>query len=344
MVTLLASCTDDYTDWADLKVNEPEAAKTVAIAASSNLSVDFADAELPDVLELAQVTVEAEDGVDYTAEYTAQVVNEDGTITANLPVTVDEENPNVLFVASQDLLNAVKSVYGAKGEPTNVLVNVIANVKIDGEAFIRTAQTGITASIPKPEFEWEYIFGIGNGTGWSRVCPLWSPDMDGVYKGYIYIDGEFKFRSHEDSWEAPDWGGGAAEGTLQEGGNVKDPVETGYYAITVDLGMMRYELGTKITTIGVIGGFSDNSWGSDVAKLEYNPATGAWEGECEIPAGVEFKFRANDDWAINWGGAIDDLTQDGGNLTVAESGMYHIQLFAFCDHKAHVVLTAIPLP
>ena len=49
------------------------------------------------------------------------------------------------------------------------------------------------------------------------------------------------------------------------------------------------------------------------------------------------KFRANDDWAINWGGTLDALTQGGANITVA-AGTYDIQLFAWCDGKAYATL------
>lgn len=333
IIALMASCTEDYKDWADLKVNPAEDAKSVVVDASSNLAVDFGAEDLAEVLDLAQVTVTAADA--YTADYAVEVSNADGSATKAVTIQNVTED-NVLQVKSEDLLNAVKALYGQTGEAENVLINVLATVKIGGEAFLRSAQTSISALVPKPEFE-EYIYGIGNGTGWSRVCPLRSPNFDGLYTGYIYIDGEFKFRSHEDSWDAPDWGGGATPGTLAEGGNVTDPVETGYYAITVDLAKMTYELGTKITTIGIIGGF--NGWASDYAKLEYNAATGAWEGEAELTAGTEFKFRANDDWAINWGGSMSELTQDGSNLTVDADGTYKIQLFAFCDGKAHAVLT-----
>ena len=331
IIALMASCTEDYTDWAGLKTNDPETAKNIEVAASSNLAVDFGAEELAEVLDLAQVTVTTDD--EYTVDYKVMVT--DGDLTANVPVAEVTED-NVIKVKSEDLLNAVKSVYGQTGEATNVKVIVDAIVNVGGQAFERQAETSITATVPKPEFEWEYIYGIGNGTDWSRVCPLWSPNVDGVYDGFIYIEGAFKFRSHEDTWDSPDWGGGASAGTLREGGDITDPVETGYYAVHVDLSTMRYELGTKIETIGVIG--DGGNWDTD-KPLTYNKATGAWEGELNLDGG-EIKFRANNDWAINWGGDVNALTQGGANIAI-EGGKYKIQLFAFCDNKAHVVITAI---
>lgn len=193
-------------------------------------------------------------------------------------------------------------------------------------------------SITPVKFD-EFIYGIGNGTDWSRVCPFRCDNGDGEYYGYIYINGEWKFRPLENDWGGTDWGGDA-DGNLVEGGNIPEVGQgPGYYRVKASLNTMKWEVVEQVTTIGLIGGFADNNWASDVAKLEYNPATGAWEGTAEIPAGVEFKFRVNDAWTYNWGGTADNLTQDGANLTVATGGTYNIQLFAFVNGKAHVVLT-----
>lgn len=180
----------------------------------------------------------------------------------------------------------------------------------------------------------EMIWQAGNANGWgSPAAGLknkgWKEarNNDGDYFGFMYLNGDFKFRSHENSWDAPDWGLDDAfddySGSLvAQGGNLNAPA--GFYMVEANLADMTYEL-TPITTIGVIGGF--NGWASDYASLQYNPATGAWEGYCDIPAGTEFKFRANEDWAINWGGDINNLSYDGGNLMLDVDATYFIQLY-----------------
>ena len=180
----------------------------------------------------------------------------------------------------------------------------------------------------------DMIWQAGNANGWgSPAAGLknkgWKEarNNDGDYYGFMYLNGDFKFRSHENSWDAPDWGLDDAfddySGSLvAQGGNLNAPA--GFYMVEANLADMTYEL-TPITTIGVIGGF--NGWASDYASLQYNPATGAWEGYCDIPAGTEFKFRANEDWAINWGGDINNLSYDGGNLMLDVDATYFIQLY-----------------
>ena len=44
-----------------------------------------------------------------------------------------------------------------------------------------------------------------------------------------------------------------------------------------------------------------------------------------LPAG-EFKFCANHDWAISFGGALDNIVENGGNIKVEEAGTYDILL------------------
>ena len=182
----------------------------------------------------------------------------------------------------------------------------------------------------------EYIWQAGNSNGWGNpAAPLYGADNDGKYVGFMYLNGEFKFRSHEDSWDAPDWGAGSSEGSLAEQGSNLS-AEAGYYQVNADLAAMTYSL-TQITTIGIIGPAQGGGWDTDT-DMEYNEETGAWEATIDLNAD-EMKFRANDGWDINWGGTEEALTQGGPNIKIAEAGTYFIQLFAYCDGKAYFNIT-----
>ena len=210
--------------------------------------------------------------------------------------------------------------------------------KVDGLAkFYRVSinMSDMTYEVKALNFQ-QYIWQAGNGNGWgSPAAPLYSSEGDGKYTGFMYLDGEFKFRSGEDNWNAPDWGTGGSEGTLAEqAGNLSAPA--GYYKVEADLAAMTYAL-TPITTIGIVGPAQAGGW-SDDTDMTYNKDTGAWEATIELAAD-ELKFRANDGWDINWGGDVDNLTQGGANLKIAEAGTYFIQLFAYCDTKAYCKIT-----
>lgn len=185
---------------------------------------------------------------------------------------------------------------------------------------------------------------VGSGLknkGWKGAQNLFpnARNNDGEYFGFMYLNGDFKFRSGKDNWNAPDWGllesiDDYSGYLAAQAGNINAP--EGFYMVEANLDAMTYKL-TPITTIGVIGGF--NGWASDYAKLTYNTATGAWEGTCEIPAGTEFKFRANESWDINWGGDINNLGYDGGNLKFDVDGNYFIQLYLTYEGDFHAIFT-----
>ena len=191
----------------------------------------------------------------------------------------------------------------------------------------------------------DMIWQAGNANGWgSPAAGLknkgWknARQNDGDYFGFMYLNGEFKFRSGKDNWNAPDWGIGASEGTLAVGaGNIN--TAEGFYMVEANIANLTYNL-TPITTIGVIGSFPNTNWGSDEAKLTYNNATGAWEGRCTIPDGVKFKFRANDSWDINWGGDLNNLSYDGGDMSIA-AGTYFIQLYITYEGDFHAKMSQV---
>lgn len=170
----------------------------------------------------------------------------------------------------------------------------------------------------------EFLYEIGGESGWSTSHPL-GGNGQGQYQGFYYLNGEFKFKPNADNWD-DDYeklNGDAYAGTLtQDGGPNVDAPEAGVYVIDVDLAAMTYKL-TALTAVGIIGNGGD--WSNDI-DMTYNVEAGCFEVTTELAVG-EFKFRANHDWAINWGGSFDNLSQDGANLSVAEAGTYKVQLF-----------------
>ena len=185
----------------------------------------------------------------------------------------------------------------------------------------------------------EYIYEVGVNTGWSSVIPMRCKDNNGQYRGFAWLNGEFKFRPNEGDWSG-DWeyvSEGSEPNTFilgdTGGPNVPAP-QTGYYMIEVDLGTMIGKL-TPISVITMIGSAinGDTNWGTEY-EMVYNENSGMWEWEGDLTDG-EFKFRADHGWAINWGlDGANGLCQDGNNIP-ATAGHYKIQLRAWCDGDAN---------
>lgn len=182
----------------------------------------------------------------------------------------------------------------------------------------------------------EYYYEIGNEVGWSTSRPLYGANSDGKYQGYYWLDGEYKFKPNADNWDndLEFVSGDAMGGSLTDGGgpNCPDP-GAGFYQINLDVAAMSYSL-LKIESISMIGGF--NGWGDDL-EMTFNKDEGCWEVTTDAVSG-EFKFRANHDWGINWGGDTNNLTQDGANLNI-EAGTYKFQLYITYAGNNKVVIT-----
>ena len=181
----------------------------------------------------------------------------------------------------------------------------------------------------------DFFYEIGNEGGWSTNHQL-AGNGSGQYQGYYWLDGEFKFKPNKDNWDndLEYINGTTMSGTLTDGGgpNCPDP-GAGFYQINLDAAGMTYSL-LKIESISMIGGF--NGWGEDL-EMTYNTAEGCWEVTTDAVSG-EYKFRANHDWAINWGGTETDLSQDGSNLNI-EAGTYKFQLYISYAGNNKVVIT-----
>lgn len=178
----------------------------------------------------------------------------------------------------------------------------------------------------------EWIYVPGNGQGWKpdSAPALHSPKNDGHYTGYAIIDGEFKF-TKERNWNGGEYNGDSfttyAEGFENskpgEGGNIKCTAAAGIYWLDVNVAEGDLNA-TLISSFGLIGSATPGGWDEDT-DMEYDEATNTYTWTGDLGAG-EFKFRANDGWGINLGGSLDDLSQDGGNVAIAEAGNYTIVL------------------
>ena len=172
-----------------------------------------------------------------------------------------------------------------------------------------------------------FIYFIGSTDAWSssdQKLALVDEDK-GTYTGYVYIADpngagfEFKFQREQGKWEkAIDANTfvafkGAAIGV--KNGNLGVNAGEGVYYIDVNLSEGTIEA-TKIESMGMVGKFQ----GWDVlapVPMTWNSEEYCFEATNVGVTADGWKFSVNKDWPINLGGSIDNLKQDGTNLTVA---------------------------
>ena len=174
-----------------------------------------------------------------------------------------------------------------------------------------------------------FIYFIGSTDGWgSNDQKLALVDEEtGTYTGYVYIADpngagfEFKFQREQGNWDTAIGASNFvtfkdAAKDPQNGNNLGVNAGEGVYYMDVNLSEGTITA-TKVESMGMAGQFQ----GWDPLA----PATMTWNAEeycfeATMAAGVTadgWKFIVNKGWTINLGGSINNLEQDGANLTVA---------------------------
>ena len=277
-------------------------------------------------------------------------VYDDPVFTATFNVTADNQYWKIIPQTCLDaggpwaIENAPNGVVGIEidGDASftgNLITDQAKAGKIETAGLYRMTinMMEYTYKIEKLEFG-EFIYQIGNDSGWSTSNPLRGPNFDGKYQGYYYLDGEFKFKPNADNWDN-DYEY-VSDGVLTTDGGPNIPGVTGFYQINVDIAAMTYSL-QKVDVISIIGDF--NGWGGDV-DMTYNTTEKCWEATATVTTGG-LKFRMNHDWTISWGGANGDgsnfgnlTANNGANLNV-EEGTYLFQLYISYEGNNKFVLT-----
>ena len=194
-----------------------------------------------------------------------------------------------------------------------------------GTWIVTLDMNNLSYSVGKP-----VLYMKGDANGWNGYDYL--AGDDGVhFTGFMYLNQNgFKFTT------APDWSGtgyGENFSTAPDAGNIVMTEPAGYYKVDVDLSAQTYTL-TPITSIGIIGAAVPvTGWDSD-QDLTYNVEERCWEiKDIKLNAG-ECKFRANDDWAMQWGYDGEKFVYSNNAPAVQfipEAGTYDIKLYAWAN-------------
>ena len=193
-----------------------------------------------------------------------------------------------------------------------------------GTWIVTLDMNNLTYTVGKP-----ILYMAGDANGWNQIDYL--AGDDGVhFTGFMYLNQNgFKFCTQPD-WKGTNYGG-AFFGESEDNIMMTEPA--GYYKVDVDLSAQTYTL-TPITTIGIIGAAVPvTGWDSD-QDLTYNVEERCWEiKDIKLNAG-ECKFRANDDWAMQWGYDGEKFVYSNNAPAVQfipEAGTYDIKLYAWAN-------------
>ncbi|MCG8698504.1 MAG: SusE domain-containing protein [Bacteroidales bacterium] len=202
--------------------------------------------------------------------------------------------------------------------------SIVDNSEYD-VAYSNIVDMTLTLYIGKPDALWV----PGEYQGWApdKAPNLWSVEKNGIFTGFVYFpetSKNFKFKfSGTPNWDAPNYGDGGTGKLDTDGGDLTVPKAGGYF-FTVNVNKLTWEY--EAQSWGIIGTF--NEWKEDI-DMTWDATNGYLTVDQTFAAGDQLKFRANDDWAVNYGdkepdGILD--TQDDNNINIAEAGDYTVIL------------------
>lgn len=211
------------------------------------------------------------------------------------------------------------ATFGDDGTNTGKLANPGNNISVPSNGYYRIRGNRVDMTYELLKTDWGVI-GSATPLGWGDETPLtYDQNLDKWIGGVHLTNAELKFRANH-NW---DYNLGGDLNALSYGGaNIAINLEDDY-AITLDLSTPN-EYKCSINRWGIIGSATAGGWGSD-QNMSWDAVNGVFKATIDLTTG-EIKFRANDDWAVNFGGPLNALEQDGANIPISEAGNYTITL------------------
>lgn len=337
----LASCGEDYDDWANPQENPQEEAVTLpSFSATAAPAIDFdkvaddsvsvftlSDAALPEGFTLGNGRME--------------LVATDADGAAKQTVNVDTKGR----AATAELLDAVIASYGKRPVERKFNAQIYLNAVKDGQAALVNAGKIVLALTPKASTYTFKYYIVGAMQGWStdnKTCMFYPHSQaEQVYTTKFEGDANLKIWSEDDfgNWDnaigAATDGDNSPSGTLSTkgAGAMVCPEKGAFYTLSLNLETMSYtwtkldnQNPTEYETIGLIGDF--NNWGGDFLMTQATPHN--WTADITVEAAGGIKFRANGSWDVNWGTGVniaekyygtgtaggDNISIPAGNYTV----------------------------
>lgn len=155
-----------------------------------------------------------------------------------------------------------------------------------------------------------------------------------VYTGFFKAGEGFKIIGQPGSWDKDCWGMTDGQFVYEGGGDITVPAD-GYYRINVNsidnvvtLSAIDYTP-LEVKWIEMVGDF-DGWGGSPAIMTQKSGAEGVWIADLTLTEDSSVKFRADGDWANNWGGKTFPYGQEpSGDNIPAVAGSYRVVFNVF---------------
>ena len=254
-------------------------------------------------------------GFDAPANYTLMVDKKGGDFSKAVSINLGTGLTKTFKTA--ELNKLILGLGIAPAATTDLDMKVMS--ALGGSTVLSSALASVKATTYLDKLDLSTIWGlVGDATanGWDGPDqPFYKTANPNEIVAYVGLkDGDIKFRQNN-KWDV-NLGGTPAK--LSQGGdNIK--VKAGSYKITLNPTALTYKI--EPFTWGVVGAATTNGWNGPDQPFVYDASTDQWRAIVSLKAD-EFKFRQNNDWAVNFGGTAGKLISGGDNFKVAVAGTY----------------------
>lgn len=279
-------------------------------------------------------------GFDAAVTYTVEIALENSAFT---PLRViGSVSANQLVIKQIDLQSALEKLKVVLGNTHKVEMRVKAQIVDQIDPLISNVVKFNVTTYKPAEKQYAKVWIIGDYCGWNHSRSQFLYDIAGegdYFEGWVAFNGKaqngFKI-TYTGGWNGDDIGTNDAAIV-----NNKIKVEPGGNISLFNGSIMYLKLDNRdpnnrtlervktISRIGLIGSATPNDWNSPDTELVFNENTNKFEATVTLKDG-EIKFRADNDWGLNWGKFDvsagknpDQLNPGGGNIAVT-AGTYKV--------------------
>ena len=330
----MASCDDDYTDWADPQAyDQEEDAEAVCDGVISAVASQVAYEEAEDGTLALFSLISVEGAADDATLSITEV-----TINGSTDLTYSEED-GVVSVDADELDALMQETYESMAYTTRELTISAKGVALDEDGVGLSFSTNeisldyLTAPLPDCASEEAYYY-IGGYNGWDLASPVAMTDNgDGTFSVTLEVGDSEWFKFVPQSAVGGDWTGllgcssdgstATSDFLVVDGGSML--VETGgTYEFTIDLVNFRYTI-TAIASLLYLPG-NGNGWDTATCPALAAQDDGSFTGFAYLDG--DFKFTLERNWNseynyTNFTSYPDGWGQgDGTNINVPTAGYY----------------------
>ncbi len=333
-VFILASCEKDET-----MVKTKENAVSANITShTSGFTKVITEANLTETVEFEWSP--ADYGVNTPVNYALEVALS-GDDFSNAQVLAETLQDTVVLTWGAINTFLINNLEVTANEPVTVQLRITSSLLGKGEVtseIITATITPFELIIIVPETP-AMLYLVGEFQDWEHTdAAIFRKTGTGLYEGYVNVTTATKFLfTTEADFEHVNYGYSGADGglTTEDEADSLQINTPGYYKFMVDLTDPEDPTYSTalITTWGMVGpataGGNDAGWNTSI-PMSYDEETKLWTGTINLAASA-LKFRANDNWDINFGPAnsnqlVGTLIQTNDAVTIPEAANYTVTI------------------